>query len=503
MKKIVFLFFSLLISVSIFSEKKKIKLIRAEDLKSAKEKFNNAQRLITNVRLKQEDVILDCDSAHLFKSENVVKLYDNLHIKKGDSIDVYAQYGELEGNTKYLKLRNNVIIIKKDKATLYSDSVDFDLKKNLATYFQGGKIISAKDTIISDQAYLFTKKDSVELIDNVKIYGEKFSAFSDYINYQMKKDVVKFRTPTEIFYQDSYLYSERGTYYNKTQSVDLLLNNKLIHQKRIVIADTIYGDGVDSTVFAYSNVEINDTVNKLKLQSDYTYLDNKKKESYTTKNVLGINYGDAKDTLFFTCDTIHTIYDSTKTFNNLYAYNNILMYKDNMQANCDSLYYNFKDSIMSLYNNPVLWFENNQLRSKEVRVHLKNKKLDSVDLLNKAYIFTKNNEFDYNQIKGNDIYLKLKKGKINYADVKENAESIYYLQKKKGGKMMGINRANSKDMHVEFKKGKLYKINLKTNPKSNITPMKLVTDKDSRMKEFEWLDHLRPKDKYFNFKEKK
>jgi lipopolysaccharide export system protein LptA len=499
MKRVLSIFLILTVIISNAQEKKRIKLIKAKDLLSSKAKYNNAQRIIGDVTLKHEDVFLDCDSAHLDKKNNTAIVFDNVHIKKADSIDIYADYGEMLGNIKLLKLRNNVVIKKKSGETLYTDNLDYDLKKDIASYFKGGKLIKEKDTIISKKAFLYTKKDSIELIDDVEIYGEKHTVFSDYINYNFKKEFVNFKTPTEIFYDGSYLYSEKGWYNSKNKTSELLKNNRVIHDERIIDADTIFADGVDSTVLALSNVVINDTVNKMILKSDYSFFDNKSMKSLTTDNVLGIAYNDIKDSLFFTCDTIKTFYDSTQTYNNIVAYHNIKIYKSNMQGNCDSLRYSFKDSTIFLYNRPVLWFENNQVMANTIKLYQKAEELDSVELNDKAYIFTKKNEFDYNQVKGKDIYINLEEGHISYADVVENAESIYYLQQKTG-RIVGLNRATSKEMFVEFKNGKLFSIDIKDNAKSNINPIKLVTEDKSKLKEFEWLDHLRPKDKYFNMK---
>ena len=488
------------ISFNTFSKeqkKRKIIIIRANDLISSKGLFGGAKRLIENVRLKYEDVILDCDSAHLF-SGNTAKIYGNVHVNKSDSVNIYADYAELVGSERLLKLRDNAICIGKD-ATLYSDYIDYYMNEDIASYKGGGKIISGTDTIISDIANFYSKLDSVEFIDSVKIYGVDYKAFSNYVNYNVKTKFINFNTPTEIFYEDSYLYSELGQFDSEKKESFLYKNNYLQNKSSSINADTIFANEIDSVAEAFSNVVIIDTTKKIILQSDYAFVDNKRQVSLLTKNVLCINYNDIKDSLFLTSDTIRTQFDSTGVHNNLYAYHNVKIFKTNMQGICDSIHYSFEDSVIYMFNRPIMWIEENQALANTIIIHQKQEKIDSVELISKAYIFTKKTETDYNQIKGNNIYVKLLDNKIKYTKVVTNAESIYYLEKKNGD-VVGLNRTSSDNMKVDFRDGKIYKINFKINAKGEINPLKLILEEKARFKDFQWYINLRPIDKNFTTK---
>ena len=63
-----------------------IQIRSADYLEIIQKKNVSVNRLINNVILEQNDLILYCDSALLFKSENMAKIYGHVHLIQADSI---------------------------------------------------------------------------------------------------------------------------------------------------------------------------------------------------------------------------------------------------------------------------------------------------------------------------------------------------------------------------------------------------------------------------------
>src|SRR6185312_14057604 len=75
------------------------------------------------------------------------------------------------------------------------------------------------------------------------------------------------------------------------------------------------------------------------------------------------------DTLFIAGDTLyHRDIDSVNNFLN--AYHHVKIYKTDLQAMCDSATMNTQDSLMQLFNTPVLWSTNAQATSKLIKVDI-------------------------------------------------------------------------------------------------------------------------------------
>jgi hypothetical protein len=75
------------------------------------------------------------------------------------------------------------------------------------------------------------------------------------------------------------------------------------------------------------------------------------------------------------------------------------------------------------------------------------------------------------------------------------AESIYFIQDKDSA-YTGINQTASVDMHVYFAKEDLKKIVFVRDVKGTMWPMSSKRPGEMRLKNFQWLERLRPKTKY-------
>ena len=77
---------------------------------------------------------------------------------------------------------------------------------------------------------------------------------------------------------------------------------------------------------------------------------------------------DDEDTLFLHADTLKTTYDSTGLNRILYAFNKVKFFKADMQGKCDSLVYSDGDSIIDMYNEPILWVDENQITARFIKI---------------------------------------------------------------------------------------------------------------------------------------
>ena len=52
------------------------------------------------------------------------------------------------------------------------------------------------------------------------------------------------------------------------------------------------------------------------------------------------------------------------------AYHKVRMYRTDVQGVCDSLVYNSKDSCLTMYTDPILWNEGQQLLGEEIKIYM-------------------------------------------------------------------------------------------------------------------------------------
>ncbi len=174
------------------------------------------------------------------------------------------------------------------------------------------------------------------------------------------------------------------------------------------------------------------------------------------------------------------------------AYNDVRIFKSNLQALADSLTFNSKDSIFTFFNNPIMWADTTQMSSDTIRIQMKNEAIDRVFLEQKAIIINSEDDGFYNQIKGKKITAFFKEDAIDRMLVEGNAESIYYGLDENGA-YVGVNKTACSEMMIYFKDGEADRIKFLVQPQGAADPMKDVDHNSMRLDGFKWIFDARPK----------
>ena len=186
--------------------------------------------------------------------------------------------------------------------------------------------------------------------------------------------------------------------------------------------------------------------------------------------------------------------DSTHTF--VKAYRHTKIYKTDLQGLCDSLTYYVHDSLMTMYNSPILWTNNGQVTAKLIKVTAGQSSIKYFELLTNAIVIQKADSLDdlkFNQIEGKRIEGFISKDTIRKLNVIGNAQIIYYVKQKQTFK--GVNKTICSDLSVWFNAQSVDRATFRNKPESTIYPLNEIKDKDLRLKHFSWMENKRPKKK--------
>lgn len=173
------------------------------------------------------------------------------------------------------------------------------------------------------------------------------------------------------------------------------------------------------------------------------------------------------------------------------AYYGVRFFSDEMQGKCDSLYYNMRDSVIYMYGKPVVWSDESQLSSEYMEIHTRGGQADRIIMNNSSYIISEEDQGLYNQIKGKDIFGFFRDGELYRVNVSGNAETLYYPVDNE--EIIGINKAASANLVIFLKENKPDRIRFLNRPEAVLYPMDEVPAEEMILKDFQWLDHLRPK----------
>ncbi|MBE5320647.1 hypothetical protein IM793_15875 [Pedobacter sp. MR2016-19] len=179
------------------------------------------------------------------------------------------------------------------------------------------------------------------------------------------------------------------------------------------------------------------------------------------------------------------------------AYHGVKIFKTNIQAKTDSLFYTSADSTLRCYSNPILWSEGSQQVGDTIFVQFKNKKLNNLQAFRNAFLVnTPKDSLRFNQIKGRLMTGFFTNGKFKILYVDGNAESIYYTQDDSTKVYKEMNQTLSSRIKFIFKDNEnaieeivyIKGIEGALNPENTIA-------KDHVLKGFSWKPTERPKSK--------
>lgn len=173
------------------------------------------------------------------------------------------------------------------------------------------------------------------------------------------------------------------------------------------------------------------------------------------------------------------------------AYHHVRVFKSNMQARADSLFYTSADSTLRWYGSPVLWAEGSQQTGDTIYLRLKDKQLNTSQVIQNAFLVNVNiDSARYNQIKGKIITGFFKDGKLNRMFVDGNAESIYF-NKENNGTYSEMNQTVSSRIKILFKNKEIDDIVNVKDTEGVRTPIKELKE-DVFLTGFTWKPELRP-----------
>ena len=199
----------------------------------------------------------------------------------------------------------------------------------------------------------------------------------------------------------------------------------------------------------------------------------------------------AKDSLAVQKDSIPEPLDSTK-ISFITAVKNVKLYKSDIQIACDSLAYNDLDSLVRMYERPVVWNESNrQYSADSLFAVLKNQSLQKASLMSNAFIIIKEDTLCYDQIRATEMLAYFDTtGALSRFDAMGDANAIFYLQE--DSVYATVNKSEAKMLSAYFKNGDIDRVYYFESAKNDGYPVAQMTSEERVLKGFSWQPELRP-----------
>ena len=487
----------------------KVYLIHADILKYDMYGPNpEAQIVKGKVKFSHKGATLSCDSAYFFQASNSVRAFGHVRFHQGDTLSLTCDNAWYDGQGQMMEARKNVVL-RHRKQVLYTDSLNYDRLYNNAYFFRGGRLIDGTSKLSADWGEYNTETKQAVFYYDVQLQTPKNRVSTDTLYYDTRKSlahVVGMYTPDRgrghaapsVITNKSGKVTTTDAYFNThTDHAQLFGRSTIVDKEKTITGDTLYYDSKTGHNKGYGNVIYVDKKNKNRLTCGELVYNEKTGRGYATRRALAVDYSQ-KDTLYMHADTmrIETFNMNTKdVYRKVHCYYKVRAFRNDLQAVCDSMVFNSKDSCLTLYHDPIVWNGKRQLTGEKIKVFMADSTIREAQVLGQALsIEMMPDTIHYNQLSSKNLFAYFTNGNIRQTDAVSNVRAIYFPVDDKDTTLIGLNYTETDTMRMYIAPNRQLQRIWMPKAQGTLYPMTQIPPDKLRLDVFAWFDYIRPVD---------
>ncbi len=479
----------------------------------------DAQILRGNVIFRHDSAWMYCDSAYFYERTNSVDAYGRVRFCQGDTLRGYGNRLYYNGNTRLARLRGDVRLVHgvENPTVLTTDSLNYDRIRDVAYYFSGGTIADSLNTLssVSGQYYPRTKQAVFSrqvVLRNPKnttdsLTPARFVLRSDTLLYNTDTHIADIVSPTTIVYEgETTIRTRLGQYNTETERSTLLLRS-VVEQAdgKQMTGDTIYYDKRIGYGRIRGHMVMRDTANHATLLGNRGEMFGDGQYGYATDSAQMQDWSDTTMIAYMHADTLFTEevpYTALRlagedtlridtSYRRMRAFHHVRLFRQDMQAVCDSADYIGRDSVMTLYTHPVCWSDSNQISADTIRIYMRDGKVDYAHGIGNALTVKRETTTFFDQMAGKEMKAYIRDGELYEVEVNGNAQTVFYPQDD-DSTYIGMNTTESSYVWVYFEERKIHHILFTTETNGTLYPLDQIPEGKDRLPNFFWEETTRP-----------
>ncbi|MBD1433888.1 hypothetical protein H8B06_13705 [Sphingobacterium sp. DN00404] len=195
-------------------------------------------------------------------------------------------------------------------------------------------------------------------------------------------------------------------------------------------------------------------------------------------------------------DTTNEAYLDTARTRIVKAYYNVRMFKSDLQAVADSVYYGMADSMFRFMGRPMIWAEGSQISSDTIYMQIQNQRMDNALLINNAFMVNAvMDTVKFNQLKGRKITAFFANNSIDRMYVDGNAENLSFATNDKTHRITEMFHDRGARIKIKMEGKKIIDYITIRKVDQKLYPFKQVTQENEVLPGFVWRPQDRPKSK--------
>tara|TARA_Y100001978_G_scaffold75966_1_gene68136 strand:+ start:678 stop:2126 length:1449 start_codon:yes stop_codon:yes gene_type:complete len=463
-----------LLSVYSFSQNKVI-IKQSDFLQNYSENNINFDMFCGNVIAQYKNHKLYCDTIFISKDGRYVRAGSKKYckIRDDDGAKIQSKKIEFFKNDTIINFIDQVLFKKKENK-IKTNYLIYNPEKKIIYYENGGEISDKENTITSLNGIYHINDEFGQFSENVNIKTNNYEISSNNIDLDNKNNIIFLNSRSTIKSDSLTIQGDQGFINKSNESIDLWNNTYIKSKEREVFSDSLSINEKKETKLS-GNTEIHQKDN-LKIYC----------QNYIEKNSLSKFNGKPFIILSSEKNDLKIEGESMKMFHNdsiLYISNNTYIFSDSIQGKCDNSTFDFKSELVTMLNNPVLWTKKDQIIGDTIYIYTKSETLDSIYIPTNSFIISKKNNDLFNQIKGNKLEGKFKKGNLHKLKLFGNTE-LKYFEFEENNESSGLNDIICSNIIINFKENEINNISFINNPQATYTPKNLFTKKSMLLEGF-------------------
>ena len=475
----------------------KVYLVHADELRYDQYgPVPDAQIVKGRVHFTHKGSSLWCDSAYFYQQSNSVKAFGHVRYVQGKDVSLKADRAAYDGIRQLLEARNNVVLTHGNK-TLYTDSLDYDRFNDYAYFFEGGRLVDGKDRLVSDWGDYNLKTREATFWYNVKMRSGDRTVTTDELHYDTQKSLAHVIGPSKIIQNGSVINTSDGYFDSKSDRAEMYGRSTVVDKDKEITGDSLFYNKHTGLARGLGNVVYVDKRNRNQLTGQRLIYNEKTGYGFATGHALVKDYSQ-EDTLYMHADSmkVYTFNINTDSmYRKVHCFNHVKVYRQDIQAICDSLVFNSQDSCMTMYRDPIAWTGTRQILGEIIKVYMNDSTVREAHVINQALSVERiPGEKYFNQLSSKEISGYFIKGKIRRVFASGNAKAIFYPIDDKDSTLQG-------HIYIETDTIKMFisperQLEKIWTPKNTgvMLPMTQIPAEKLKLPEFAWFEELRPTD---------
>ena len=267
---------------------------------------SSALNLLGNVVFHHKDngTIITCDSAIRYSDSRIV-CFKNVVVNKQDTY-VYGDSADYNGDLNIANIYGPIIKMVNKDATMYTYKFAFNTLTNIGIFGGGATINQRTNLLESERGYFYADSNIIVCVEDVEIKSPDYKLESDSVEYNLNTDIASFFTETFIWNSKGEILSAKnGVYDQKKTTYNFTSDSYILTAGQELWSDTLNYNSKSENAVLYNNIQLLDEEQKVMLFGNFAEYWGDEGNALITEDPSVINFGEEQpDTLYMRSDTI-------------------------------------------------------------------------------------------------------------------------------------------------------------------------------------------------------